>query len=79
MHTHILAFSIRSQQVGSFELSQGKFSVMYRLQTWRSPRIILDMTVKKICWRNQTTLIMAKARNFTSYAFPRCKYSWTQL
>jgi len=26
MHTHILAFGIRLKQVGSFKLSQGKFS-----------------------------------------------------
>jgi hypothetical protein len=73
MHTHILAFGIRLKQVGCFKLSQGKISVMHWLKAWRRPTIILDMTVKKISWRNQTILIMAKARNFTGYAFPRGK------
>jgi len=47
LHTHILAFGIGSQQVGSFKLSQGKFSVMHWLKACRRPRIIPDMTVKK--------------------------------
>jgi hypothetical protein len=77
MHTHILAFGIGMKQVGSFKLSQGKFSVMHWLRAWRRPIIIRDIKwrEKKISWRNQTTLITAIARNFTSYTFPRCKYS----
>jgi hypothetical protein len=46
MHTHILAFGIRMKQVGSFKLSQGKFSVTHWLKAWRRPRIILDMEVE---------------------------------
>jgi hypothetical protein len=47
MHTHILAFGIRLKQVGSFKLTQAKFSVMPWVKAWRRPTIILDMTVKK--------------------------------
>jgi hypothetical protein len=35
------------KQVGSFKLSQGKFSVVHWLKACRRPRIILDMKVER--------------------------------
>lgn len=71
MHTHTLAFSIRSQQVGGCKLSKGKFSVMQWLKAWRSPRIILDMTVKKNLLEESNHTDHGQSQKLYQLCFPK--------